>query len=77
MAQLTLYLDDETAARVKRAADEAGLSRSRWVAAIIRQKTATEWPASFRRLIGEWGDDVPEVEEIRAGLSESAGARRR
>ncbi|MGD2114304.1 MAG: CopG family transcriptional regulator [Acidobacteriota bacterium] len=69
MAQVTIYLDDETEARMKRAADEAGVSRSRWVAEVIREKTATEWPESVRRLAGAW-EDFPEVEELRAGLGE-------
>ena len=32
---------------------------------VIREKTASEWPESFRRLLGTWGDGFPEVEEIR------------
>lgn len=69
MAQVTIYLDDETEARMKRAADEAGVSRSRWVADVIREKTVKEWPESFRRLAGAW-QDFPEVDELRAGLGE-------
>jgi len=68
MAQLTIYLDDETEERMKRAAEEAGMSRSRWVAEAIRERTAADWPDSFRRLIGRWGDDFPEAEEIRRDL---------
>lgn len=69
MAQLTIYLDKETELRMDLAAREACLSRSRWVAKLIRQKTADEWPEAFRRLIGGW-EDFPEVDEIRAGLGE-------
>jgi hypothetical protein len=70
MSQVTIYLDDEAEARMRQAAKEAGLSRSRWMAELIREKTASRWPESFRRLIGTWGDDFPEVEEIRQGLGE-------
>lgn len=70
MAQVTIYLDDETEERMKRAAEEAGVSRSRWVAEAIRERTATTWPESFRGLVGSWGDDFPEVEEIRKELGE-------
>lgn len=70
MAQLTIYLDDETAARMKQAAREAGVSRSHWVAEVIREKTSAEWPESLRRAIGTWEDDFPRAEEIRAGLGE-------
>jgi predicted transcriptional regulator len=71
MAQVTIYLDDETERRMKCAAEEAGVSRSRWVAEAIREKTAAEWPLAVRRLAGAW-EDFPEVEELRAGLGEDA-----
>ena len=68
MGQVTIYLDDETERRMKQAADAVGLSRSRWAANAIREKAESEWPESFRRLIGTWGDDFPELEEIRRDL---------
>jgi predicted transcriptional regulator len=64
MAQLTLYLDDDTEARLKEAARAEGVSLSRWVADLIRQKTATEWPASVIELAGAWAD-FPTAEELR------------
>ncbi len=75
MAQVTIYLDHEAEERMRRAAKEVGLSRSRWIAELIREETASRWPESFRRLIGTWGDDFPEVEEIRRGLGEVVGRR--
>ncbi len=71
MSQVTIYLDEETEQRMDRAAREAGLSRSRWIADLIRKKTTDEWPGSFRRLIGSW-EDFPEVEEIRSGLGQDS-----
>lgn len=68
MAQVTIYLDQDTEERMQRAAREAGQSRSRWVADVIREKVRAEWPESFRNLIGTWGDDFPELEEIRESL---------
>jgi hypothetical protein len=56
MAQVTLYLDEETADRVKKAARKAGLSRSRWLAELVREKTRTEWPQAVRELAGAWSD---------------------
>ena len=56
MAQVTLYLDEETAAKLKKAARQAGLSRSRWLAQLIRQRTATEWPQAVRDLAGAWAE---------------------
>ena len=70
MGQMTIYLDDETERLVKRSADAAGMSRSRWVVKLLWEKTAAEWPESFRRSIGSWEEGFPEVAEIRAGLGE-------
>jgi hypothetical protein len=70
MGQLTLYLDNETEERLKAAAKAAGISQSRWVADLIRDKTATEWPDSLVKLIGTWAEGFPSLEEIRAGLPE-------
>lgn len=69
MAQVTIYLDEQTEEQMDQAAKEAGVSRSRWVADLIREKTASEWPESVRRLAGSWAD-FPNVEEIREGLGE-------
>ena len=70
MGQLTLYLDNETEEKMKAAAKDAGVSLSRWVADLIRDKTATEWPDSLVKLIGTWAEGFPSLEEIRAGLPE-------
>lgn len=68
MGQVTLYLDNETEDRMKTAAKAAGISQSRWVADLIREKTATEWPESIVKLVGAWADeDFPSLEEIRKG----------
>jgi hypothetical protein len=64
MGHVTLYLDPETETKLKSAAKAAGVSQSRWVAALIQQKTASEWPASIARLAGAWAD-LPTVEELR------------
>jgi hypothetical protein len=69
MGQVTLYLDTETEERMKAAAQASGVSQSRWVADLIRDKTATEWPAWVAELLGSW-PDLPSLEEIREGLPE-------
>jgi hypothetical protein len=69
VARVTLYLDPETETKMKAAAKSAGVSQSRWVADLIREKTADRWPESLVRLVGTWSDDdFPSHEEIRAGL---------
>jgi len=71
MSQVTLYLDPETEAKMKAAARSAGVSQSRWVADLIREKTAAKWPESLVKLVGTWDDDdFPSHEEIRAGIGE-------
>jgi hypothetical protein len=64
MAQITLYLDEETIKRVRRAARASGLSQSRWLAELVRERTARQWPDAVRELAGAWGD-FPEVDELR------------
>jgi hypothetical protein len=69
MAQVTLYLDDETAEKMRAAAKAEGTSQSRWVARLIRTRVADEWPAEVIELAGAW-PDLPTAEEIRAGQRE-------
>jgi hypothetical protein len=64
MSQITLYLDDETAARMKAAAAAEGLSQSKWVVKLIQQRTTMEWPSSVASLAGAWAD-LPDPESLR------------
>ena len=64
MGQVTIYLDDETDKKMRREVKKSGLSKSQWIARLIKKKTTTEWPDEIRELVGEWSD-VPEQEEIR------------
>ncbi|HYG64361.1 MAG TPA: CopG family transcriptional regulator [Thermoanaerobaculia bacterium] len=75
MGQVTLYLDAEAEARMKEAAKASGVSLSRWLADLIREKTATEWPASIAALAGAWSD-FPTAEEIRATKGEDVPRER-
>ena len=59
MAQVTLYLDDETADRLKKAAKQAGLSRSRFLARLVREATITGWPQDVKDLVGTWQEIEP------------------
>lgn len=56
MSQITLYLDDATQALVEQAAKAHGLSKSRWVADIIRKYAAHEWPQDCLGLAGRFAD---------------------
>jgi hypothetical protein len=56
MSQITLYLDDATQALVDRGAEANGVSKSRWVAEIIRKYAAHEWPHDCLALAGRFAD---------------------
>ena len=73
MGQVTIYLDDESEKRLKAAAAAAGVPVSRWVSALIQNRTRTQWPESVRQLVGGW-KDFPELTELR-GYTADAVAR--
>ena len=67
MGQVTIYLDDKTEEKLRSAADEEDLSKSQWVARLIKNKVRNEWPRSFVNLAGAWAD-FSEPEELKEGL---------
>jgi hypothetical protein len=69
MGQVTIYLEDEIEVKMRAAARSMNVSKSKWVAGLIKEKVAKEWPESIRKLAGSW-EDFPTSEEIR----QSAGA---
>jgi hypothetical protein len=56
MSQITLYLDDATQALVEQAARANGVSKSRWVADLIRTYAAHDWPQDCLALAGQFAD---------------------
>lgn len=64
MAQVMIYLDDETESAMRKAAERAGLPYSRWVAGLIRAAARQTWPADFLALAGSV-PDAPLTEDIR------------
>lgn len=69
MAQITLYLDEDTAESLQLAAREAGVSQSKWVVRLIRTELASTWPAEIQALAGAW-PDFPTLAEIRENQGE-------
>jgi hypothetical protein len=63
MAQITLYVDDDLANAMREAAASAGVSLSRWVADLVRARTAPTWPREFLALEGAWADGYADVDE--------------
>ncbi|WLE96098.1 MAG: CopG family transcriptional regulator [Candidatus Electrothrix communis] len=68
MGQVTIYLDNETENKLKKAAKSSHLSVSKWIAGIIKEKIMNEWPQDVVGLAGSWKDDFPTLEEIRSNI---------
>jgi hypothetical protein len=64
MPQQTIYLDSETEKRARQAARSAGVPVSRWIAAVIKDRTQTEWPPDVALLAGAWSD-FPSLSALR------------
>ena len=68
MGQVTIYLDNETENKLKKAAKSSHLSVSKWIAGIIKEKIMTEWPQDVVELAGSWKEDFPTLEKIRSNI---------
>lgn len=62
MGQVTLYFDKTTEAQVRKAAQEAGVSLSKWVSSLVKEKLVDQWPQSIVDLAGSWSE-FPTTEE--------------
>ena len=71
MGQVTIYLDSETEKRLLNIVKKSGVSKSKWIADLIKEKTSHTWPDHIIDLAGAW-KDLPTAEEIRAGVGEDA-----
>ena len=65
MAQVTIYVDRATEKRMRAAAAKAGLSLSKWISELIREKTRDEWPESVKAMAGAW-PGLQTAEEVRS-----------
>ncbi|EFI33182.1 conserved hypothetical protein [Desulfonatronospira thiodismutans ASO3-1] len=68
MGQMTIYLDPETEQKLKAFLEGSNISKSKWIASLIREQTSREWPEKIKRLAGAW-NDFPEAEELRKDLA--------
>lgn len=71
MGQLTIYLDSDTEKTLEKIVRKKGLSKSKWIRQLIREKAATSWPDHIAALAGAWSD-FPTVEENRKTLGRDA-----
>ena len=51
MARVTLYLPADVLEAARKCADHENRSLSAWVSTLIREATATAWPASLVKLL--------------------------
>ena len=71
MGQLTIYIDNDIEKKVNNMVKKSGMSKSKWVAELIREKTANSWPDSVIQLAGAW-EDIPTAEDIRKNMGRDA-----
>jgi hypothetical protein len=50
---------------------KTGISKSKWISELIKQKITTTWPENIVKLAGAW-TDLPTAEEIRKNMAENA-----
>jgi hypothetical protein len=67
MGQVTIYLDQHTETKMKTVIKKNGISKSKWIADLIREKTADVWPVQIQKLAGAW-KDLPLAQEIRKDM---------
>lgn len=66
VAHLTIYLSDDVETQVRKAAKEAKVSVSKWVADRVTKSIERSWPAEFLSLAGAF-PDFPEADQLRKG----------
>ena len=71
MGQVTIYLDSETEKKMSTIVKKTGISKSKWISDLIKQKITTTWPENIVKLAGAW-TDLPTAEEIRKNMAEDA-----
>ena len=68
MGQVTIYLDDETEQMMVASAKEMHVSKSKWVASVIREKLTVSWPPAVLEAMGSW-KEFPSAEQLREDLT--------
>jgi metal-responsive CopG/Arc/MetJ family transcriptional regulator len=71
MGQVTIYLDSETEKKMNTIIKKTGVSRSKWISDLIKQKITTTWPENIVKLAGAW-TDLTTAEDIRKNMAEDA-----
>lgn len=69
MTRITIKLDDELIQQVKQAAAEVKMTQNQWLASLIQQRLANNWPQVVRDMAGCW-QELPQQQELRIGLGQ-------
>jgi len=67
MGQVTIYIDTETERKMLNMIKKKGISKSKWIRDLIREKADISWPESIMEMSGAW-NDFPSTQEIRDGM---------
>ncbi len=67
MGQVTIYLDSKTEKKMLNIVKKNGISKSKWICDLIKEKTSQTWPDHIIELAGAW-KDLPTAKEIRAEM---------
>lgn len=70
MGQVTIYLDNETEQKLNAIIADLQVSKSKWIADLIRARTRETWPEAIQGLAGAWNDDFPIAEDIRKTMGQ-------
>jgi hypothetical protein len=71
VGQITIYLDNETEKRMLMVVKKSRLSKSKWIAKLIREKTNSMWPETVVGMAGAWRDFL-EADALRKDLGRDA-----
>jgi len=65
MAQMSIYLEEETLKKIRRAADREGISVSEWVRSRLSRSLEERWPDGYFDVFGVLeGRDLERPEQI-------------
>lgn len=64
MSQITIYIDSNLEAKVKKMAAATGLSISKFISNVLEKDMADTWNSEAMKLEGSWSD-FPTLDEIR------------
>jgi hypothetical protein len=71
MAQVTIYLPDETEAKARKAAKVRGTTIGRWIAEQVTEKLENSWPPDVLAAIGGF-PDFPDLKNLRRGYGKES-----